>query len=361
MMKALALVATGVALAAAFTVDAENLSAAFKFNDYAAKFNKQYQSTAEYDTAFANFKASLARIAAAEARGVKNVYGLTKFSDLSKEEFRSKYLMPKGSIDIKALAEKFGVHTAETLPAAPPATFDWRSKHAVTPVKDQQQCGSCWAFSTTENFESMTFLAGNSLPVLGPQQLVDCDPQSQGCGGGWTYWAFEYLLSAGGQETEANYPYTAQDGTCAFEASKIAARLTNYTFATNPCESGSCPTQDDLLREKLASIGPLSICVNAEIWSDWSGPAPIPASECPGDADELDHCVQLVGYDWNKKYWIVRNSWNTDWGVEGYIYLATGGNTCGLGDVVTFADVPKKNPTTPASTLPPHHHTGRKH
>lgn len=93
------------------------------------------------------------------------------------------------------------------------------------------------------------------------------------------------------------YPYTAQDGNCAFDASKIAARLTNYTFATTPCESGSCPTQDDVLRHQLATVGPLSICVNAEVWSDWTGPSPLPASECPGDADDLDHCVQLVGYN----------------------------------------------------------------
>lgn len=359
MLKAICLLSVAAVAASAFSVTSDNVDAALKFNAFAAQYNKQYQTTAEWDSAFENFKASLARVAAAEARGVKGVYGITKFSDLSKEDFRAKYLMPKGSIDIKMMAEKFAVDHSTGPVGADPATFDWRSKNAVSPVKDQQQCGSCWAFSTTENLESMTFLAGHKMPILAPQQIVDCDSQSSGCGGGWTYWAFEYLLSAGGQETEANYPYTAQDGTCAFDASKIAARLTNYTFATTPCESGSCPTQDDVLRHKLATVGPLSICVNAEIWSDWSGPAPIPASECPGDADELDHCVQLVGYNWNQKYWIVRNSWNTDWGVEGYIYLATGANTCGLGDVVTFADVAKAQ--APQSPLPPHHHTGRKH
>lgn len=348
-----------VAAASAFNVDAANLDAAIQFQKYATDFNKQYQTTAEWDTAFANFKASLARIAAAEARGVKGVYGLTKFSDLSKDEFRAKYLMPKGSIDIKYMANKFDVAPVKAAhahgPNADPATWDWRNQNAVTPVKDQQQCGSCWAFSTTENLESMTFLSGRPIPTLGPQQLVDCDPQSQGCQGGWTYWAFEYLLTAGGQESEANYPYTASTGTCAFDASKIDARLQNYTFATTPCESGACPTQDNTLRTALHTIGPLSICVNAETWSDWLGLKPIPASECPGDAEDLDHCVQLVGYNWPQQYWIVRNSWNTDWGVAGYIYLQTGGNTCGLGDVVTFANVAK------AETSPAHRHSGRKH
>jgi len=331
-----------LAAASALTIDSHNVETVFAFQKYQSDFGKSYETTAAYDTAFEAFQASLKRIAAAEARGVKNVYGLTKFSDVPQEEFKAKYLMPKGSIDIGMMAQKHAVSKPKKHVGADPTTWDWRDQKAVTAVKDQQQCGSCWAFSTTENFESMSFLAGYPIPTLGPQQLVDCDPQSQGCGGGWTYWAFEYLLTAGGQESEASYPYTAQTGTCNFNAALINATLTNFTFATVPCEQGSCPVQDDLLRTQLHTVGPLSICVDAETWSDWSGPSPLPASECPGDADELDHCVQLVGYNWPQKYWIVRNSWNTDWGVEGYIYLQTGGNACGLGDVVTYANVAPK-------------------
>jgi len=353
MLKAVVLLAT-VACATAYVVDSSNVQAAIKFQQYMADFGKQYPTPGATDAAFENFQATLTRLAEYEARGHKNTFGLTKFSDLSRAEFRSQYLMQKGSIDIKMLASKFKV--AEPIPnvggGADPATYDWRTQKAVTPVKDQGQCGSCWAFSTTENFESMWFLGGNTIPTLGPQQIVDCDPQSQGCSGGWTYWAMEYLMTAGGQESEADYPYTAYDGTCAFDKSKIVARISNYTFATTPCEQGSCPVQDTTLRHALATIGPLSICVNAEIWSDWSGPTPLPASECPGDADELDHCVQLVGYNWSSNYWIVRNSWNTDWGQQGYIYLQTNQNTCGLGDVVTFANIAK------SEARHPHH---RKH
>jgi len=337
---ALALIAT----ASAFVVDHSNIHAAFQFTNFMVKYRKSYETSAEYDHAFGNFQAALKRIAAMEAKGHKNVYGITKFSDLSPAEFSARYLLPKGNVkeNLSAMRQKFAVNTPKSHSQSLPATYDWRSHGCVTPVKDQQQCGSCWAFSTTENFESMTKLGGYALPTLGPQQLVDCDPQSQGCNGGWTYWAFEYLLTAGGQETEASYPYTAETGTCAFQENLIAAKLTNFTFATVPCESGECPTQDNLLRQNLHDIGPLSICVNAATWSDWTGPAPIPADECDGSADELDHCVQLTGYDWTQGYWVVRNSWNTDWGDAGYIYLATGGNTCGLGDVVTYANVPPK-------------------
>jgi len=341
-MKAIVFLAL-VACASALRVSHDNANDMFKFSKWQAEFKKRYPTTAEFDHAFHNFQTSLKTLAAQKALGHKG-YGLTKFSDLSPEEFRSRYLLPKGSVAMNAKKMK---STMAVKPkrhgVAPPATWNWATSGATTPVKDQQQCGSCWAFSTTENFESMNWLASdkkNPPLVLSPQQLVDCDPQSQGCGGGWTYWAFEYLLSAGGQELNESYPYTAEDGQCAFNASLIAAKLTNYSFATNPCEQGSCPTQDDLLRTQLVAVGPLSICVNAATWSGWTGPEPMTADSCPGDADELDHCVQLVGYDWTNKYWIARNSWNTDWGQQGFIFLETEGNTCGLGDVVTYAEVP---------------------
>jgi hypothetical protein len=331
----IALVFAAVAVRA-LVVTPANVEDVFKFQNFIVQYTKDYQTTAEYDSAFHNFQQALKRTAG------KKGYGITKFSDLSPQQFRERYLLPKGSIDISTLKQKFQAPVPVHKRAkAAPATCDWRNKNAVTPVKDQQQCGSCWAFSTTENFESMWFLGGNSIPTLAPQQLVDCDPQSQGCGGGWTYWAFEYLMTpgVGGQEGEVSYPYTAETGTCQFNAADVVAKLTNFTFATNPCESGSCPVQDTMLQSQLNAVGPLSICVNAGTWSDWTGPEPMAASDCPGDADDLDHCVQLVGYDWNQGYWIVRNSWNTDWGQQGYIYLQTGGNTCGLGDVVTYANV----------------------
>jgi len=330
----------GCALAAVVTP--HNVDAAFKFTKFTVDFNKHYETTAEYDHAFHNFQATLKRLADREARGIKG-YGITKFADLSPEEFRAKYLLPKGMVaaNVEKMKQKFAVNKGSRLPGPPPAKFNWVDQGATPPVKDQQDCGSCWAFSTTENFESMNFLAGHGLEVLAPQQLVDCDPQSQGCGGGWTYWAFEYLMNATGIETELNYPYTAQDGTCMFDPTKIAAKLTNFTFATATCQQSSCPVQDDLLRKQLYAQGPLSICVNAGTWSDWTGPEPMMSADCPGDGDALDHCVQLVGYDWTQKFWIVRNSWNTNWGQEGFIFLQTGGNTCGLADVVTYADVPK--------------------
>jgi len=345
-MKALLVLACFAVAASALTVTSQNVGTVFKFQAWMEQFDKSYATAAEYDHAFHNFVASLARIAKRDTHGGKTQWGLTKFSDLSPAEFKKFYLTAKpqkhqGPIN---LAPKIK-HAR-----APPTRFDWRDKNAVTPVKDQAQCGSCWAFSTTENFESMWFLAGNKLPTLGPQQLVDCDPQSQGCGGGWTYWAFQYLMTAGGQEAEADYPYMARNQPCAFKASAITAYLANYTFAIPACEQGPCQNQnEDDLQQQLMDHGPMSVCVNAASWSDYTGGV-VQGSSCSGDAGGIDHCVQLVGFntdDQGNKYWIVRNSWNTGWGDQGYIYLQFGQNTCAVADVVTYANVGK---------APKHHH-----
>jgi C1A family cysteine protease len=315
-----------------------------------SQHKKKYHNSAAYDHAFNNFQKSIKRVAERQAKG-KATYGLTKFADLSPAEFKAVYLnarMPK-NLDKSRVLEPAHFHKYRNAHSfhgtATPAVWDWRTKHAVTPVKDQGQCGSCWAFSTTENTESQWFLSGKTLPKLAPQQLVDCDPQSQGCNGGWTYWAFQYLMSAGGMEAEASYPYQGQTGTCQFDASKIVAKVYNYTFPILPCEEGDCSDQAKLepqMRAGLATIGPFSICVNAAPWQDYSNGV-MTADECDGNSEDLDHCVQVVGYDTKQAYYIVRNSWNTDWGIDGYIYLQTDQNTCGIADVVTFADVVQKS------------------
>jgi C1A family cysteine protease len=328
-----------VAAACALVVTKDNVATVFQFHGWAEQYGKEYKTTQDYDHAFNNFRASLKRVqhrqAECKKRNCPTVWGLTKFSDLSPKEFKQQYLTatPTPSKHHHVATVKHA-HNA-------PSTWDWRSKGVVTPVKDQGQCGSCWAFSTTENVESMWALyTKQKPPILAPQQLVDCDPQSQGCGGGWTYWAFEYLMNAGGQELEHNYPYRAVNQPCQFNPAKIAAKVQNYTFAITPCEQGSCPSQDEQkLRAGLSTIGPFSVCVNAASWSDYQGGV-IEGSSCDGGAQTLDHCVQLVGYDMtaDTPYYIVRNSWNTNWGDAGYIYLQTDSNTCGVADVVTFGN-----------------------
>jgi C1A family cysteine protease len=336
-MKAFLLALFAAAAVSALSVDSRNVEHVFKFQSWMDTFDKTYESDAAYDRAFTNFVASLARSAARNKRANgKTQYGLTKFSDLSPQEFAQQMLgsrMPK---------QHQHAPVAKLTTAAAPDTFDWRTKNAVSPVKDQAQCGSCWAFSATENFESMTYIKTNKMPLLSEQQLVDCDPQSSGCGGGWTYWAFQYLGSVGGQELNVTYPYHAVNQQCQFRASSIAAKInaaTPFKYAIDPCKSGPCPEQDEVkMRAQLAALGPFSVCVNAQTWNDYQGGV-MQGADCSGDAGGIDHCVQVVGYDLTQNYWMVRNSWNTNWGDNGYIYLEMGTNTCAIADVVTFATV----------------------
>jgi len=334
-MKAVIGVLLLAAAASALVINKDNVETVFKFENWQQEFNKHYTTAADYEHAFNNFVATLARIAHKNANPhTKATWGLTKFADLSQQEFKRLYLTATPAKAPHHHVHKIGKHALKHAPSS----FDWRDKGAVTAVKDQAQCGSCWASSTTENVESMYFIrhGGAMPPVLGPQQLVDCDPQSQGCGGGWTYWAFQYLVNAGGQETEADYPYMAVNQPCKFDASKITVPVKNYSFAIPPCEQGPCSGQAALegtLRASLATTGPFSICVNAATWNDYSGGV-VTGAECAGDASTLDHCVQVVGY--TDSYYLVRNSWNTNWGNAGYIYLERDSNTCGMADVVTF-------------------------
>jgi C1A family cysteine protease len=343
MIKALIVAVFAAAAVSALTVDSSNVETVFKFTNWMTQFNKAYKSESEFDHAFHNFVASLARIAKRNTHNGKTQWGLTKFSDLSAAEFKKYYLTAKMPTHHHSNAT-VGTHRRIR---DPPSTFDWRKQlngQVVSPVKDQAQCGSCWAFSTTENFESMYNIAHQPTEsiVLAPQQLVDCDPQSQGCGGGWTYWAWEYLTNAGGQELETSYPYKAVNQPCKFQSGQIAAKIKDdskgqgYKYAIPACKQGPCTNQDEnAMRAALVATGPFSVCVNAQTWNDYQGGV-IQGSDCSGDAGGIDHCVQVVGYDWDQGYWMVRNSWNTNWGDNGYIYLQTGTNTCAVADVVTY-------------------------
>jgi len=310
----------------------ENFAA---FQEFTARFGKQYSSVEEYTTRYSNFLDSLERVAKLNKDG-RNVYGVTKFSDLTTAEFKATYLgfksggkLPKAKIAVP--------------PKGPNATTaDWRTKGAVTPVKDQQQCGSCWAFSATEQIESNWFLAGNELIELSPQQIVSCDTTDAGCGGGWTYNAYAYVQGAGGLDTDASYPYTSgagDSGTCDNPLpSSPAAQITGFGYAVPPCQD-SCTSQDETtMANYMAANSPLSVCVDAESWQDYS--SGILTDNCPSAYSDIDHCVQAVGFDTTgpTPYWIVRNSWNTNWGEQGFIRVAMGSNLCGIADVATYVD-----------------------
>jgi C1A family cysteine protease len=304
--------------------------AEIQFTAWMKENNKVYATAEEYNLRLHNFKATLKRIALKNGKS-SATYAVNKFSDLSPAEFKLKYLMKEPLTPITETTNLLKPTTE-----AVPATFDWRTQNVVTPVKDQEQCGSCWAFSVTENIESVWMLAKNqkidTFQPLAPQQIVDCDTTDGGCNGGYPASAYQYVESAGGQETEAAYPYRGVDGTCAFNKAKVESTISNFKYATTKGD-------ENTLKQNLVSAAPLSICVDAANWQDYSSGV-MSAWDCCWFC-QLDHCVQLVGYDSTAStpYYLVRNSWNTNWGEQGYIRLAMGSNTCGLTDYATTSIV----------------------
>jgi len=298
-----------------------------QFTAFMAKYNKVYTAEEQVER-LATFRDNLELVAGLNKKEGNTIYGVTKFMDLSVAEFREQYLMPAGSIKKNKPGPYVDFHL-ENLQV--PTAFDWRSKNAVTPTKNQGQCGSCWAFSATEAIESQWFLAGHPLESLAPQQIVDCDKVDQGCNGGDTPTAYEYVIKAGGLEAETSYPYVAEDEACSFNPTKAVAHISGWTYITKN-------KNETEMVQKLYALGPLSICVDAASWQFYFGG--VVEHLC---YDQLDHCVMITGYndmyDWLDRkvpIWVIRNSWGSDWGYDGYIYVERNEDLCGVGDEVTI-------------------------
>jgi len=302
---------------------------------FKAEHGRVYRDSVEEAQRFRNFAKNLERARELNAKMPSARFGVTKFMDMSVEEFRQQYLMtnlPKLD-QVKLNAHYHNNATYKSLAA--PSSYDWFNKGACTPVYNQGQCGSCWAFSATETIESFYKLSSSShsLTKLSMEQVVDCDSTCYGCSGGWTYAAYEYVMSQGGIDSYASYPYIAgggNSGNCNFQQGSVVTTISNWQYVTQSDDENEMKTY-------LTANGPLSICVYAEAWMTYQSGV-FMASECQG---QIDHCVQLTGYnmDASTPYWIVRNSWGTDWGVNGFIWLQYGQNTCSIGDVVTSVTI----------------------
>jgi len=294
------------------------------FSNFAAKYGKEY-SASEYAARIAIFANNLEMVNRQNAEhiliGGEAVFGITKFMDLTTEEFTAQYL--SGYIPSNHTTATPMPRNSQRLGM----TVDWVAKGYTTPVKDQGQCGSCWAFSATEAIESYAALSGKySLITLAPQQITSCDKVDQGCNGGNTETAYQYVVGAGGLETEQSYPYvsgtTGQTGICKFNAANIKVSITGYT---------SVPQGEANLKTAL-NAGPVSVCLAATAFQTYSSGI---LQYCPG---LIDHCVQAVGYDdaYSTPYWTVRNSWATSWGEKGFIRIKQGSNLCKISNDVTY-------------------------
>ncbi|XP_049607286.1 cathepsin O isoform X2 [Syngnathus scovelli] len=258
-------------------------------------------------------------------------YGINHFSSLSPEEFRDLYL---GSISERA-PPFLGTKTKEL-----PAKFDWRDRAVVAPVQNQQaavwdrfllsdsvHCGSCWAFSVVGAMQAANAIAGAPLQELSVQQVIDCCFQNGGCKGGSPAKALLWLQTTRvSLVPQSEYPYKAKNGMCHFFSSlKRGVTLRNFT-------SYDFSGQEEAMKAELVEKGPLSVVVDAVSWQDYLGG--IIQHHC--SSRWPNHAVLVVGYDATGEipFWIVQNSWGTEWGKEGYVYVKIGSNLCGIADSV---------------------------
>ncbi|XP_035579559.1 cathepsin L1-like isoform X1 [Zalophus californianus] len=261
---------------------------------------------------------------------------MNAFGDLTSEEFKQVLN------DLKIQKHEEGNVFQAPLFAEIPSSVDWREKGYVTPVKDQGQCQSCWAFSATGALEGQMFRKTGKLVSLSEQNLVDCSRSqgNEGCRGGLMDYAFQYVKDNGGLDSEESYPYLARNESCKYRPEKSAANVTTFWHVLN---------KEDGLMTTVATVGPVSAAVDSSLDSfqfykkalNFTFPGIYYDPNC--SSESLNHGVLVVGYGFegaesdNKKYWIVKNSWGTNWGTQGYMLLAKDrDNHCGIATMASF-------------------------
>ncbi|KAJ4720714.1 Cysteine proteinase [Melia azedarach] len=309
------------------------------FRVFMQKYGKTYSTKGEYVHRLGIFAKNIIRAAEHQLLDPTAVHGVTPFSDLSEEEFERMYTGMKGGPLVMNGRDEKMMEMIEV--DGLPESFDWREKGAVTEVKMQGTCGSCWAFSTTGAVEGANFIATGKLLNLSEQQLVDCDHTcdarekdacDNGCHGGLMTNAYKYLIEAGGLEEESSYPYTGKRGECRFNSEKVAVRVANFT---------NIPVDENQIAAHLVHHGPLAIGLNAIFMQTYIG-----GVSCPLICGKrwLNHGVLLVGYGakgfsilrlGNQPYWIIKNSWGKQWGEHGYYRLCRGHGMCGMNTMVS--------------------------
>jgi len=308
-MKAVLCIALFAVLASARLAPLREEDYQRDFVNFVQQFDKVY-APEQFFSRYSTFKFWVNRVREHNAANQTCTMGINEFSDMSPEEFERTMLTGYAANQATPIAD------ADFSIAVPNADVDWRQKGAVTPVKNQGSCGSCWAFSTVGTVEGfVTIKKSQALVSLSPQQLVDCDKTDHGCSGGLPTNAITWTAKNGGLCSDQEYPYTGRGGSCKTTCKKIAQVAgVNRLKGEAQLESG------------LAQM-PVSIAVDASGGFQsykggvFSGPC----------GTSLNHAILAVGsVSSPSAYFIVKNSWGTSWGSQGYIMMAKGKNLCGM-------------------------------
>ncbi|KAJ6640194.1 putative cysteine proteinase, partial [Pseudolycoriella hygida] len=302
------------------------------FDEFKAKFNKKYESAMEHATRLRIFKHNLQIIDDLNRMEMGTAtYGVTEFADFTLYEYKQRTGL------LRRMEENNEIpHPLAKIPNFElPKKFDWREKNAVTGVKNQGSCGSCWAFSVTGNIEGLNAIKTGNLEEFSEQELVDCDSVDKGCNGGLPDNAYKAIEQLGGLETESQYPYEAKKSQCKFDSTLARVKVSGAV---------DLPKNETAMALYLVQNGPLSIGINANAMQFYRGGISHPPRILCRSGG-IDHGVLIVGYGvaeypiFNKTlpFWIVKNSWGANWGEQGYYRVFRGADTCGVASMVSSA------------------------
>jgi cathepsin L len=322
-MKVL-LLAVVIGLSAAAIAPLAESEYEYLFTAWVEEYSKTYE-TAEFFNRFRIFKTNLDTIREHNAKNESWTMGMNEFGDMTWEEFRSIYVGGTKTQPREYIRSKNAFNAPK--PGSIPSSLDWRAKNAVTPVKNQGQCGSCWAFSTTGSVEGQHAISTGTLVSLSEQMLMDCAGAygNQGCSGGLMDDAFEYIIKNGGICSEAAYPYKGVQGSCKASSCQKVATISSYA---------DVPSGNEADIYTVIQKGPVSIAIEADQSAFQFYKSGVFSAAC---GTNLDHGVLIVGYGTlsSKPYWIVKNSWGASWGENGYILMIEGRDECGLANAAS--------------------------
>ena len=302
-----------------------------RFRQFIQKYNKHYNSLEEFMQRFEIFKNHLISLETKNEIPSHHTIGITKFSDLTEEEFRKNYLGLKVNkphfVNLKKVELKKDLQL--------PESFDWvTDKNVLGAAKNQYSCGSCWAFSIVGHLEALYYLKYGEHKTFSEQQLVDCDTYDEGCNGGEFLPAYKWIKENGGLQSDTDYPYQARGQACSQDKTKNIVKISSYQLLET--------TDEEIIKQYLYEIGPLAIGVNAYPLN-WYARGVIDWGTENCSHDDINHAVVLVGYGHDDEegldFWRIRNSWGADWGEKGYFRVSRGKGTCGVNQHVSFASI----------------------